>query len=206
MFLVIGCFNWVGYHLTDALLVNGDKVVGIDHLDYIKKEQLALNIGRNSNFTFYETIDESKLNELDPKAIFVFDSTIDFNYKDFLDVRCFTKSYEKHARKNIIEITQPYLYGEWMERTETGYYQDKIFIPFDSKLFSEKAVYIKDFVGALIQLVDASLVPESITYYTPVQAVKKSDNMGELFILQRMSNEKRFAKVEEFYRKNSEIH
>ncbi|WP_117170877.1 hypothetical protein [Paraliobacillus sediminis] len=206
MFLVIGCFNWVGYHLTDALLVNGDKVVGIDYLDHTKKEELVLNIGRNSNFTFYETIDNSKLKRLDPKAIFVFDSTIDFNYKEFSNVRCFTCMHEKRARNNIIEITLPFLYGEWMERMEMGYHQDQAFIRFDSQLFSEDAVYVKDFVQALIQLVDASLLPDSIRYYTPEQAMKKSINKRELIILPSMSNEKRFKKVEVFYRKNSEFH
>lgn len=205
MFLVIGCFNWVGYHLTDALLVNGDKVVGIDHLDHTKKEELALNIGRNSNFTFYETIDDRNLKELNPKAIFVFDSTMDFIYKKFSNVRYFTCIHEEQTRNNIIEITLPLLYGEWMERTETCYHQDKTFVSFDSKLFIEKAVYIKDFVHALIQLVDASLLPDSITYYTPAQVMKKSINKGELIVLPSMSFEKRFEKVECFYRKNSEF-
>ncbi|WP_112180137.1 MULTISPECIES: hypothetical protein [Paraliobacillus] len=205
MYIIIGCFNWIGYHLTDALLVNGEKVVGVDHLGNPKKEELALNIGRNANFTLYEKIDASNLKELDPKAIFVFDARVDSNCTYSFDGRCFICTNEGVAKNNIIEITPPLLYGEWMERTATGYYQDHTFIKFNSDLFNDKAIYIKDFVYAMVQLIDASVLPDSITYYTPTQTMNKPTYKDELFILPSMPNKKRLAKVDDFYHMNSDF-
>jgi UDP-glucuronate 4-epimerase len=56
--LVTGCAGFVGSHLTETLLANGYKVVGIDNFDpfysaEIKKANLN-NASSNTNFTFYQ--------------------------------------------------------------------------------------------------------------------------------------------------------
>ncbi|MYL32244.1 hypothetical protein GLW08_05670 [Pontibacillus yanchengensis] len=56
-YLVWGCYEGIGFHIVNALLDEGHEVVGIDKRTE-KKETLAMFIGRNSNFSYYNTVED----------------------------------------------------------------------------------------------------------------------------------------------------
>ncbi|KGP74403.1 hypothetical protein [Pontibacillus yanchengensis] len=62
-YLVWGCYEGIGFHIVNALLDEGHQVVGIDERTD-KKETLAMFIGRNANFSYYNTVE----NYLDEEA------------------------------------------------------------------------------------------------------------------------------------------
>jgi UDP-glucuronate 4-epimerase len=56
--LVTGCAGFIGYHLTNKLLMENHDIIGIDNINNyydvkLKQDRLA-NLQKNSNFTFYQ--------------------------------------------------------------------------------------------------------------------------------------------------------
>lgn len=196
MYLIIGCFNWIGYHLMDKLLVNGNKVVGVDQLNHTKKEQMALTVGRNANFSYYETTDQVNQNEQFEKfrTVFVFDALRTFYF------------IPNQNNDNKILVDYPLLYGEWMEQSETGFYFDDVFISFKSTFFYERAVYIDDFILTIMQVIDASIFPERITFYAAQQAKKQTLQQNEMAILTSLPHERRLEYLKEHYQKYSKFY
>jgi UDP-glucuronate 4-epimerase len=76
MIFVTGCAGFIGSHLCESLLKDGNKVLGIDNFDQyyaddIKKANLFI-LKRFGNFTFYhaDITDKNKINELFSKYHF----------------------------------------------------------------------------------------------------------------------------------------
>ncbi|GGM24982.1 hypothetical protein GCM10011351_08340 [Paraliobacillus quinghaiensis] len=208
MFVIIGCFNWIGFHLLETLLQNGEEVIGVDQLDHPKREHLSMFVGRNANFTYYETLDQVKKNNLNNhiQAVFMCDQVQSFNRKSISSLKYIQFFPKQKGQQEVIEVKLPLLYGEWMDRDENGIYNSNEFIQYDSALFKEKAIYIKDFIGAIIQLSDASNSPSTVSYYTPEQLQEQQSSVTDLFILPSNSPTRNLEKVEAHYQRFNEMY
>lgn len=201
MFLITGCFSWIGYHLLAKLLNDGEEVIGVDQLDNDKKEHFAMLVGRNANFTFYETTDQAEKWRSNSKLNTMFQI-------DLSEHRSLIHFSSKYASENeqSIEIELPLLYGEWMERSETGFYYKGEFVRFDSKQFENSAIYIEDFVNAVSQLSETTLLPSTIMYCAHKQSRVQKTNNEQLFILPYNSQFNILEKIDSHYQRFNSLY
>ncbi|SDQ88365.1 hypothetical protein [Virgibacillus salinus] len=141
LFLVENCFQWVGFHIVNCLLENGYKVDGIDDLSSDKKKHLSMFVGRNSSFQHIFSY----------KRDATYDSSIKIT-ENQLDLTL------QQNTSHLIKL--PILFGEWMPMKINGMYHNNSFIPFDSDIFLNEAIYIGDFMKSLTQWIKSSQLPE----------------------------------------------
>lgn len=72
--IIVGMYQFVGFHLTKYLLEHGNDVIGID---WELNEGKELEIGRNANFSFQKPSSLSDMNVSNEKTIYI--SWYDFN-------------------------------------------------------------------------------------------------------------------------------
>lgn len=158
--LVINCFHWVGFHIVNGFLENGEEVDGIDFNPSDETEHLSLFIGRNSQF---QQVDLDVRKEYDTTIIVGDANRLDkVKSKQFIKING-NKKLEKGNRSFITNIRVDLLFGKWMPMDERGVYNNGQHIPFDSDLFLTQAVYIEDFVQWLLNCVDIPSLPQSLT-------------------------------------------
>ena len=169
--LVINCFHWIGFHITNQLLEIGCQVEGINNNSSEKSANLSLYIGRNSLFKLislkelnkYDTvinIGESKdLHEIDTKRTILISDT----------------ERTRNEIKNVTFIRTPLLFGEWMPMNREGVYYLNEHIPFDSELFLTQSIYIKDFTESLVQILKMNKLPSTLV----TQSVKNSKSVEQ---------------------------
>lgn len=58
--LVFNALSFLGFHLVDKLLNEGEEVLGVDVIDSERKEEMFLSIGRNSSFELQRKWDEKE--------------------------------------------------------------------------------------------------------------------------------------------------
>ncbi|WP_407272392.1 hypothetical protein [Radiobacillus sp. PE A8.2] len=160
MFLVIGTFDWIGYHLTQVLLDKGEQVIGLDKIETEKQENLQMFIGRNSSFQHVKSKQElenhKKYDEI--KTVINVDNR-SLDSKGLQTKRCF-KLVNQALDDDVSGYTQveiPLLYGEWMNRTEDGIEFNGNYIEFESEIFRNQAIYIEDFVYSFVQILNQDL-------------------------------------------------
>src|SRR5699024_12016099 len=138
IFLVENCFHWLGFHIINRLLDNGYQVDGMDDLDTDKKEHLSMFVGRNELFRHITSRERNT----------------DYDISIQVD-ECKLVLEKEHP----ITIKLPLIFGEWMPMNQKGLYVQNEFMRFDSKQFLTNAVYVKDVLESLQQLIDSSDLP-----------------------------------------------
>lgn len=204
MFLVLGCYDWIGFHLTNRLLEEGYEVTGMDLINSDKKENLAMFIGRNSYFTFLDQMDDIKESTSSIDAVIQLSKEckgktdlIDTVQGNFYVLSSGGASLDEKA----IGVTLPVLYGEWCPRDQYGFFHYGTYIRFDSDTFKKEAVYIEDFIEALLQIINASNVPSSIMYTSIEDDSRKEENFQ--FIRPALSQKERLNKINQHYERFS---
>ncbi|SET14986.1 hypothetical protein SAMN05216389_10655 [Oceanobacillus limi] len=201
-FLVVNCFHWIGYHLVNYLLDNGNKVDGLDKLDTTKKDNLSMFIGRNSQFTFVE---EQALANYET-AIVIGDTSLISNISASRILLIGDSNYHSSSN-NIVQINTPILIGEWMPMTEDGCYYKDQFISFESNRFLTEAVYIEDFLTAMLQWVESSNLPSQIDVFARKKTNKESLKLENcLYIRDNVSIEDRLNKLKEHFRRYNKLY
>lgn len=120
--LVAPCFHWIGFHLVEELLNEGEEVVGMQKINTEKEENLALFLGRNSSFIHTDEIDNfegvpfSSILTTDKYALTETLTTLEAKNYFYLTRGSETGS----VKKDWTVINRPLLFGEWMDREEEG--------------------------------------------------------------------------------------
>ena len=101
--LVTGCAGFIGFHLTKALLANGNTVVGLDNLnDYydvsLKKNRLKKIVDKNFTFIKADLDQSNKINEIFSES--KFDSVI--NLAAQAGVRYSLKNPMAYINSNVV--------------------------------------------------------------------------------------------------------
>ena len=101
--LVTGCAGFIGFHLTKALLANGNTVVGLDNLnDYydvsLKKNRLKKIVDKNFTFIKADLDQSNKINEIFSEG--KFDSVI--NLAAQAGVRYSLKNPMAYINSNVV--------------------------------------------------------------------------------------------------------
>ncbi|MFC3040588.1 hypothetical protein ACFOGI_10055 [Virgibacillus xinjiangensis] len=171
--LVSNCNHWIGWHVVEDLLYQNCHVHAM--IDKGVREDLLLFFGRNSNLTVLD--DETALSA-NYEAMIAINEVPGFQVNHY--DRCLYIGHKAvNNSENITTIHPPLLFGEWMPMNEDGIYAEKEFIRFDSKKFSQEAMYIKDFTRALIQWVRAGILPSIIDAKGPADKMdmKRKDSV-----------------------------
>lgn len=134
--MVWGCFQWIGFHLLKDWLDEGQTVIGIDSVNTEQKETLEMFVGRNANFTRYETIEECLTSDAGKRveSVIVFeDENYDPPFEKLIDIPA-----SAHIRVNVKEqscalnswvtIELPHVYGPWMTNDKNSVTDESIYI------------------------------------------------------------------------------
>ncbi|SHG23048.1 hypothetical protein [Ornithinibacillus halophilus] len=154
--LIVNCFHWIGFHLVDHLLEEGYEVCGMDDLGSEKKENLSMFFGRNDSF---KLISEKEESEFD--TVIVVDDVFPATISSKKTIEIGFNSIEGREGQ-IIQVTVPILFGEWMPMSEEGIIYNDRLIPFESEEFLTEAIYINDFIQVFSQLIKASNLSNNI--------------------------------------------
>ncbi|MFC0524788.1 hypothetical protein ACFFGV_14515 [Pontibacillus salicampi] len=121
-FMIWGCLEGLGFHLLQRLLEQGVKVIGIDKLTK-QKETVYLYVGRNANFSFYESIEECLQEEEDKvRAIFVMEQNgVQVPYERLQSlsstsrIRFVFNGSKPTPMEGWTTVWGPSLYGPWID-------------------------------------------------------------------------------------------
>lgn len=146
-FVVIGAFQFIGFHLAKHLLDQGEEVVGIDWEDELSEAimEKEMEIGRNSNFLYIPLHRLHQLSLLQPKQIYIscYDVSIStrqdkpkiiqqilaflkrhdasqviYLLKNEADLSLFDSLLQQAEEKNTAKIVYaPTIYGPWQPET-----------------------------------------------------------------------------------------
>lgn len=186
--VVVGCYEWIGYHLINGYLDDGEEIIGIDTIDTSKKETLSMFFGRNAAFSYYKTMEEwmDQYKDL-PSSIYMINENYQEEFESIfekvsnVDVIFLTKENRqvKLAEKdNCFTIQLPFLYGPWMPPIKN----------WDNTL-PEDALYITDFVDWLKQT-DFTQVPDPVQL-VPKQEIQERENQeGIVHLTKQVTDEK----------------
>ncbi|MCD5324700.1 MULTISPECIES: hypothetical protein [Pontibacillus] len=140
-YLLSGCFHWIGYHLTEALLNEGETVIGVDSDWNEQKEWLSLYVGRNASFHLLDSVGDVKDSMLDEDLVVVHiggekeikDPKIPITFEWIIEVG--KKNHEEHPVLYAKEV-----YGPWM--------------PHPVKPTSAEALYVDDFIRGILEVIE----------------------------------------------------
>ncbi|MDC3413698.1 hypothetical protein NC797_17520 [Aquibacillus sp. 3ASR75-11] len=202
-YLVTNCFDWVGFHIVNRLLHDGNEVIGIDKMDTEKKENLALFIGRNSAFRHEEEIGNNVNDEM--TAIYHISDQIErskelasISARNNINIKFSKKSKPFH--NDWTTIVCPILCGEWMERDDEGFYWGDEYIRFDSRRFDDEVIYIDDFISWLFQLENSNIKAREIRLHSNQMTGNGTDRASDLYLCQRKSPDRCKRLLHEHYR------
>ncbi|SDJ87340.1 hypothetical protein [Sediminibacillus albus] len=165
MYMVYPCFDWIGFHIVQKLLHEGNQVVGIGEAKTKKQENFLSFLARNSSFHLYKNLEECKncLEDNRLQAIIQLESQRtqpimeSIQTDKHLVLSRTRKDAEMMEQESCLHIKLPLLYGEWMPRTDNGLCDpDGGIICFDSDQFVTQAVYIEDFTEGLLELLESN--------------------------------------------------
>ncbi|WP_186576644.1 NAD(P)-dependent oxidoreductase [Aquibacillus kalidii] len=204
MFLIVGCYDWVGYHITNKLLEQGQEVIGIDTMDSDKKENLAMFVGRNGLFSHYDSaqavIKDKKHKEGFKAIIFIKPEDIsdieEISY--FSQVSLCLRSKNENMDECVTFVDIPLLYGEWMPRDNEGIFHGEEYVRFDSDQFKKEATYIEDFVNAFIKFAEESESPDYAMFASD-KSEKEDENIT--IVRETKSQGERLQELDEHYEK-----
>ncbi|KGP90802.1 hypothetical protein N780_03385 [Pontibacillus chungwhensis BH030062] len=139
-YIISGCFEWIGFHLTEAFLNAGHTVIGIDKEWNEQKDWLSLYVGRNASFHLVDSIHEVKKKTDEEVILIHIEERVtgedpNLSIKDEWTIKTRDDDTEKSSVIYASEV-----YGPWM--TEL------------IKPTSEEALYIDDFVSAIQDIIE----------------------------------------------------
>lgn len=149
IYIISGCFEWIGFHLTEKWLNAGHTVIGIDNDWNEQKDWLSLYVGRNSSFQFVDSIDQVK-EEVEGEELIL------INIEDRL-----TKGEAKIPIKREWTIK----IGDDKPVQGSVIYASEVYGPWMSRLVkptTEQALYINDFVKGVQEIIDHNVKKEWI--------------------------------------------
>ncbi|WP_026771748.1 hypothetical protein [Sediminibacillus sp. JSM 1682029] len=160
MYLILPCFDWIGFHLCEKLLYHGEQVIGIGEATTVRQDNFWAFLARNSSFQLFPTVEEYQTSktEANLEAIIQIETEQKAPVPDALKAsRKFLlngKMQERPTNKeDWCHVELPMLYGEWMPRSKDSMFSpDGGEVPFDSQTFHDDAVYIKDFLQEFFPL------------------------------------------------------
>ncbi|WP_053220371.1 hypothetical protein [Virgibacillus senegalensis] len=204
MYLILPCFDWIGFHLCQKLLQRGDEVIGIGEPVTAKQDNFWAFLARNSSFHLYGTIEEFKDSQRRKSLAAVIE--LDGGTKTAgLNANHFILSRKKQDRLNSDEcfhIELPMLYGEWMPRSQNSFPgQDGGTVLFNSEEFRTEAVYIEDFCEELLPLLEEEQNQPLI-----ICPAGKEQELGKaaakiIPVIPRKEQEQRMKRLDEHYEK-----
>ncbi|KGX86065.1 NAD-dependent epimerase/dehydratase family protein [Pontibacillus marinus] len=145
--LVWGCFQWVGFHLIREWLDDGETVIGIDIANTEQKETLEMFVGRNTNFSRVESVEEA-LNVDAGECIDALIALDDQQHNPpFEKLREISASHyfrvnvdgASRSTQSWTTIELPHVYGPWMTSESTS--------------ITEKSVYVSDITPVIKSIV-----------------------------------------------------
>ncbi|BAC13158.1 hypothetical protein [Oceanobacillus iheyensis HTE831] len=175
--LVVNCNSWVGYHIVDALLMEEFLVDGV--VDNDEPGSLEMFFGRNSLF---EEVTLQTTKSYDIGIItddFITELELPKGVKRWITI---STNRDKRIQSRSVTMTCIYpslLIGEWMNMNKQGIYRYDEFIRFDSDYFKEQAIYITDFVNALLKWIQLEKLPASFQVFPKQENIsnKKVEKM-----------------------------
>ncbi|SDL98516.1 hypothetical protein [Sediminibacillus halophilus] len=208
MYLVLPCFNWIGFHLCEKLLQHGEQVIGIGEATTTKQDNFWAFMARNSSFQLFTTIEEYQKGKTDAKleAIIQIETeqktgmldTCDTTKKFFL-----SRLKEEQIQEEWCHVQLPLLYGEWMPRSEDSLTRpDGGTVPFDSESFHTEAVYIEDFFEAFLPLLETKQQNKRIIFCPPGREEEMRGGDAKVIpVLSSEETELRQRKLNQHYEK-----
>ncbi|GGB39946.1 hypothetical protein F3157_07075 [Virgibacillus dakarensis] len=204
-FLVTNCFDWIGFHIINYLVENGYQVDGFDNTATNKKENLAMMVGRNDLFSLLQ--DKKECRERYTAIIINGSNGHALDLKADKMVKLCRDEARKEGDAQLTTVMLPLLFGEWMPMNEKGMYAQNRFVPFDSDVFLNDAIYIEDFVLCLMQIIQSNHLPSFIELRS-VKDNRKLDKNSKRFIFLRDIRpiEKNVKKVQDHYNRFKTIY
>ncbi|QST00808.1 hypothetical protein IMZ31_04330 [Pontibacillus sp. ALD_SL1] len=173
-YIISGCFEWIGFHLTEAFLNAGHTVIGIDKEWNEQKDWLSLYVGRNASFHLVDSIHEVK-NKTDKEVTLIHIEErvtgVDPNLsiKDEWTIK--TRD-DVTVKGSVIYASE--VYGPWM--TELV------------KPTSVEALYIDDFVSGIQDIIEHK-VGETWIEVKPSNDGKKGQHQHIWYVKQSIKQE-----------------
>ena len=158
--LVMNCNHWIGFHLVDRLLEMEYEVNGV--LNEEENDDLTLFFGRNSQFSLVSSIENIIYDTCFIIGEIKEDRKVKANQIIVVDEHHQLKATDN---PNAHIVRPPLLFGEWMPITKDGYHNMDRRINIQSEQFKKDAVYIKNFVEGLLQLMHIKNLPSILHVY-----------------------------------------
>jgi hypothetical protein len=179
--LVVGCNQWIGFHVVNELLENDIQVDGIE------SEQgnaiLSLFFGRNSLFSFVSADVKKHYDTI----IF----TDELQVLPHAQADCMLRMISDDAHLGNMQadlcIYTPILFGEWMPMEHDGFYYQQQFITFDSNRMKTSGVYIEDFTKGLLQWMKIKHLPTDLIVKSIREKGVKEKNLKDAIYLRDKS-------------------
>lgn len=169
--VIIGCYDWIGFHLANKLVEEGISIIGVDNSESEKADTMSLFFGRNAAFSHYKSENEILKRKRSPDAIFIIHQSVSDewleSFKDIPIITCIKKNSSIEPTVGTM-IILPDLYGPWMP---TNGKDCKII----SKQIPESSIYIEDFTNWLKQLVNVADLPKQIDF-SVLDSEKRDEN------------------------------
>lgn len=209
MYVIVGAFDWIGYHIIEQLLSDGEKVVGVDKLDSELKTHFLLSIGRNANFTFMDESSETyhKIQQQSVEHILLINRS-DQNYINLtkkVDVYSLHTNVLTDRNDLVTYIRMPLVYGVWMPRDSSFLRWDKEVISFNSELFKKSAVAIEDFIFTVFQIIGASLKPNVIQVCMKKNETNQHD-ISNLYMIEQRNFKNKLTELESHYQQFKQLY
>lgn len=150
---VVNCFHWIGYHLTNHLLEQGDEVHGVDKIDTDKKELFSLFVGRNNRFTLCNKNKNQQKNDVTIEI----NSQLSHQQNATVIILKKMRRTNSHAETSSIKVS--IVIGEWMPKDEI----ERLTNNLQTDAFLNKAIRIKDLLAVCYQwLKKETFMPQTI--------------------------------------------
>lgn len=210
MYIIINAFHWIGYHLVEEILSNGEKVIGVDDKEDKRKEQLSMYIGRNAHFQWYENISDM----LDNEKISIHDHIFAIEAEHLLDdylikktncIAVCTRSV-KPSKEMIKYVEVPGVYGKWMPNLREWLSDKHDRLLLQTQQSEEVTVSISDFVKALLQLSQATISPHYIKFKNKFNNLNYDEAKSTIYLINRYAQEEQLRKLSDHFRQNSEYY
>ncbi|GLO65649.1 hypothetical protein [Oceanobacillus kimchii] len=181
--LIVNCNSWVGYHIADALLMEGFLVDGV--IDHDEPGDLEMYFGRNS---LYEEVTLQTKKEYEIGIIIDdFITELPKGVKHWITISTNNDKRIESATQTMTCIYPSLLVGEWMNMNEQGVYRNDEFIRFDSKYFKEQAIYIVDFVNALLHWIQMDNLPICFQVFPKQENISNKKVEKKIFLRKNRS-------------------
>ncbi|QTM98679.1 hypothetical protein ERJ70_04815 [Sediminibacillus dalangtanensis] len=208
MYLVLPCFDWIGFHLCEKLLQQGEQVIGIGEARTARQDNFWGFLARNSSFQLFSTMEEYQTGKTEAKleAIIQIETV---QKTPMLDAGNIPKKFflsrvkQEKLQEEWCHVHLPLLYGEWMPRTEDSLTRpDGGTVPFNSESFLTDAVYIGDFFQEFLPLLEIKQPSKHIVMCPPGKEEDKREVDAEVIpVLPSEKPELRQKKLNQHYEK-----